>query len=296
MTKPAVMVGLGEILWDLLPSGKVLGGAPGNFAYMTSVLGDEGIVASRVGNDDLGREAYRVMQKLGMSTAYLQHDDRYETGTATVRIDNGGQPTFAIKEPVSWDFLQWTAEWEELASRADAICFGSLAQRSAASAATIEQFLQSAPGKTLRICDVNLRQSFYSRDVLSKSFQHAHIVKLNEPELVQVSKLLSLGAGNDEALAKRLLSECGLRLVCVTRGDRGSLLVSQTQMVEHRGFQVKVLDAIGAGDAFTASLAHYYLRGQSLEKVSELANRVASWVATQRGATPPISPSQCNTS
>jgi fructokinase len=290
MTKPAVMIGLGEVLWDLLPSGRVLGGAPGNFAYMSSVLGDEGIVASRVGNDDLGREACRAMQKLGLSTAYLQHDDRYETGTATVRIDNGGQPTFTIKEPVSWDFLQWTAEWEELASRADAICFGSLAQRSAASAVTIERFLQSAPEKALRICDVNLRQSFYSQDMLAKSFQHAHIVKLNEMELVQVSKLLDLGAGSDEALARRLLGECGLRLVFVTRGDRGSLLVSQTQTVEHRGFQVKVVDAIGAGDASTACLAHYYLRGQSLENVSEFANRVASWIATQRGAMPPSIP------
>ncbi len=292
MTKPAVMVGLGEVLWDLLPSGRVLGGAPGNFAYMTSVLGDEGIVASRVGNDDLGREACRVMQKLGLSTAYLQHDDRYETGTATVCIDNGGQPTFTIKEPVSWDFLQWTPKWEQLARRADVICFGSLAQRSATSAATIERFLQSAQENALRICDVNLRQSFYSQDVLSRSFQRAHIVKLNEPELVQVSKLLNLGTGNDEALAKRLLAECGLRLVCVTRGDRGSLLVSQAETVEHRGFHVKVADAIGAGDAFTACLAHYHLRRQSLEDVSEFANRVASWVATQRGATPPISPSQ----
>jgi len=292
MAKPAVMIGLGEVLWDLLPSGRVLGGAPGNFAYMTSVLGDEGIVASRVGNDELGREACGVMQKLGLSTAYLQHDDRHETGTAAVRIDNSGQPTFTIKQPASWDFLQWTVEWEELAKRADAICFGSLAQRSAVSAATIEQFLQSAPENALRICDVNLRQCFYSQDVLRKSFQHAHMVKLNEPELVQLSKLLNLGAGSDEALAKRLLGECGLRLVCVTRGDRGSLLVSQTQTVEHRGFHVKVADAIGAGDAFTACLAHYYLLGQSLENVSEIANRVASWVATQRGAMPPISASQ----
>ncbi len=196
------------------------------------------------------------------------------------------------KQPVSWDFLQWTAEWEELAKRADAICFGSLAQRSAVSAATIEQFLQSAPENTLRICDVNLRQFFYSQDVLRKSFRHAHIAKLNEPELVQLAKLLNLGAGSDEALAKRLLDECGLRLVCVTRGDRGSLLVSQTETVEHRGFHVEVADAIGAGDAFTACLAHYYLRGQSLENVSEFANRVASWVATQRGATPPVSARQ----
>ena len=132
MTKPALMVGLGEVLWDILPSGKVLGGAPANFAYMTNVLGDEGIVASRIGNDELGREACRVMQSLGLNTAYVQRDNEHETGTAAVSIDPAGQPNFTIKELAAWDFLQWTAEWEDLSSRADVICFGSLAQRSPA--------------------------------------------------------------------------------------------------------------------------------------------------------------------
>jgi fructokinase len=287
MTKPALMIGLGEVLWDILPSGKVLGGAPANFAYMTSVLGDEGIVASGVGNDELGREARGLMQELGLSTAYLQQD-QHETGTAAVSIDDGGQPNFTIKESVAWDFLRWTAEWEELSSRADVVCFGSLAQRSAISAATIERFLRNAQ-KALRICDVNLRQSFYNEDILHKSFQHAQIVKLNERELLQVSFLLNLGAGTQEKLAHRLLNAFGLQLVCVTRGSRGSFLVSGSRTVEHIGFSVKVADAIGAGDAFTACLAHYYLRGRSLEDLSEIANRFASWVATQRGATPPIS-------
>src|SRR5690349_19652318 len=177
MTAPAIMIGLGEVLWDLLPSGKVLGGAPANFAYMASVLGDRGIVASRVGNDDLGREACRVMQELGLSTAHLQHDERHPTGTATVSIDAAGQPNFTIKNPVAWDFLEWSTQWEDLAARADVVCFGSLAQRSEKSAATIERFLKSTPRKTLRICDVNLRESFYSQAVLRRSLQYADIVK-----------------------------------------------------------------------------------------------------------------------
>jgi fructokinase len=292
MTKLALMIGLGEVLWDILPSGKVLGGAPANFAYMASVLGDEGIVASRVGNDDLGRQACRAMQDLGLHTAHLQHDDSHETGSATVSIDAAGQPNFTIKEPVAWDFLQWSRDWEDLSARADVICFGSLAQRSASSAATIERFLQNAPTTTLRIFDVNLRQSFYGRDVLRKSLRYADVVKLNNHELLQVSYLLKLGIGTDKTLAQRLLHECELRLVCVTRDARGSLLVTQEQTVEHEGFQVKVADAIGAGDAFTACLAHYYLLGSPLDEVSELANRFASWVATQRGATPPISADQ----
>lgn len=288
MTEPALMIGLGEVLWDLLPSGKVLGGAPANFAYMASVLGDQGIVASRVGNDDLGREACHVMQELGLSTAYLQHDERHETGAATVSIDAAGQPNFTIKNSVAWDFLDWSRQWEQLAVRADVVCFGSLAQRSEKSAATIERFLRNTPKKALRICDVNLRESFYSPGLLRRSFQYADIVKLNDQELLQVSYLFKLGIGSHETLAQRLLHLCDLRLVSITRGSRGSLLVTAGESVEHKGFRVTVTDAVGAGDAFTACLAHHYLRGHSLEEISESANRFASWVATQRGAMPPI--------
>ncbi|HEX7895301.1 MAG TPA: carbohydrate kinase [Terriglobales bacterium] len=289
MTGPAVMIGLGEVLWDLLPSGKVLGGAPANFAYMASVLGDRGIVASRVGDDDLGREACRVMQELGLSTAYLQHDDRHATGTATVSIDAAGQPNFTIKNSVAWDFLEWSPQWEQLAATADVVCFGSLAQRSEMSGTTIEQFLKKTPKNALRICDVNLRESFYSQGLLRRSFQYADIVKLNDQELLQVSYLFKLGVGRHEILAQRLLHLCDLRLVSITRGARGSLLVTEGEAVEHKGFRVAVTDAVGAGDAFTACLAHHYLRGHSLQEISESANRFASWVATQRGATPPIS-------
>jgi fructokinase len=153
-------------------------------------------------------------------------------------------------------------------------------------------FLQNASPKSLRIFDVNLRQSFYDQHVLSKSLRRAHIVKLNDQELPQVSRLLNLGTGTEETLAKRLLNEYGLLLVCITRGALGSILVSESQTVQHGGFRVKIADAIGAGDAFTACLAHYYVREHSLEDLSELANRFASWVATQRGATPRINTSQ----
>ena len=292
MIRPALMIGLGEVLWDILPTGRVLGGAPANFAYMTNVLGDQGIVASRVGNDELGREACRFLQELGLNTSYLQRDDHHETGIATVTIDDTGQPNFTIQEPVAWDFLEWTADWEELSAKADVICFGSLAQRSLTSADTIDRFLRNASAKTLCICDVNLRQSFYNEDVLRKSFQYADIVKLNEQELIQVSFLFHVGAGTAEVIARRLLRDCDLKLVCITRADRGSLLVSREQTVEHGGFQVKVADAVGAGDAFTACLAHHYVRGNPLQQISEAANRFASWVATQRGATPPITSSQ----
>jgi fructokinase len=282
------MIGLGEVLWDLLPSGKVLGGAPANFAYMTNLLGDQGVVASRVGDDDLGREACRVMQELGLSTAYVQRDPQHPTGMAGVFIDSAGQPTFTIKESVSWDFLECTESWEQLSARADVVCFGSLAQRSPTSSATIERFLQNTPKKALHIFDVNLRQSFYSTELLRRSLQYTDIVKLNDQELLRVTSLLGFDTGDEETLARRLLSKFNLRLVCVTRGARGSLLVSEDRTAEHKGLSVEVADAVGAGDAFAACLAHHYVRGKSLEEISESANRFASWVATQVGATPTI--------
>jgi len=288
VTSPALMIGLGEVLWDLLPTGRALGGAPANFAYMTNLLGDQGIVASRVGDDDLGREACRVMQELGLSTAHVQCDRQHPTGIAGVIIDSAGQPTFTINESLSWDFLEWTESWEELSARADVVCFGSLAQRSPTSSATIERFLQNTPKKALRIFDVNLRQSFYSTAVLRRSLQYTDIVKLNDQELLRVTSLLGFDKGDEETLARRLLSKFNLRLVCVTRGARGSLLVSGGGTVEHKGLSVKVADAVGAGDAFAACLAHHYVRGKSLEEISKSANRFASWIATQVGATPII--------
>ncbi len=292
MIKPTIMVGLGEVLWDILPSGKALGGAPANFAYMANVLGDEGIVASRVGIDRLGHEACEAVEALGLTTKFLQQDGRHETGVAEVLIDAAGQPTFTIRESVSWDFLQWTLAWEELSGAADVICFGSLAQRSTNSAVTIDCFLRNARSNVLRIFDVNLRQSFYSLGVLRRSLRHANIVKLTDQELLRVSSVLRMSGRDEETLARRLLHDWDLRLVCVTRGAHGSLMVSEGETVEHSGFPIKVVDTVGAGDAFTACLAHHFIRGQSLGKISEYANRFASWVATQTGATPRIDPLQ----
>jgi len=290
MSVRRVMVGLGELLWDLLPAGKVLGGAPANFAYMAQVLGNEGIVASRLGNDDLGREARQAIQERGMESRYLQQDSLHQTGIASVILDAGGQPRFTIEEPVAWDFLEWTPAWQELARRADVICFGSLAQRSPASAATIERFLRDSPAETLRICDANLRKPFYTVETLRRSFEYADILKLNDAELARVSALMGTPGETEEELATGLLRQFDLQLVCVTKGARGSLLVSAAKIVRHSGLSVQVADAIGAGDAFTACVAHHYLQRQPLEKISEAANSFAAWVATQVGATPAITP------
>lgn len=286
--QPAVMVGLGEILWDLLPSGRQLGGAPANFAYMANVLGDEGVVASRVGKDELGREAREMMETLAVDISFVQSDAEHATSVVNVLIDGAGQPEFSIASDVSWDHLEWTAAWETLASRASAVCFGTLAQRSPDSRVTVHRFLEASAKNAVKIYDVNLRESFYSRDIIVDSLRLSDIAKLNADELTRVCGLLNIEGHTDQEKSRHLLTKFDLKLVCITRGASGSLLVSADQIVEHNGFRVTVVDAVGAGDAFTACLAHHYLRGRSLQTISELANGFASWVATQTGATPKV--------
>jgi fructokinase len=282
------MVGLGELLWDLLPSGKQLGGAPANFAYMANVLGNEGVVASRVGIDALGQEAIHKMQASAVSTSYVQKDDEYPTGTVHVSVDAEGQPEYTITEDTAWDCLQWSDSWEELAARADVVCFGTLAQRSLQSRETIRRFLDAAPEKALRICDINLRQAFYSEEVVRDSLQRAHIVKLNHLELALLTDLLGMAAGDEESRAREMRDAYGLLLVCVTRGANGSLLAGERETAVHCGQRVEVADTIGAGDAFTACLAHGFLRGSSLHEIGGRANRFAAWVASQVGGMPKI--------
>ena len=281
-----LVVGLGEVLWDLFPEGKQLGGAPANFAYITNLLGDRGIIASRVGHDALGDEIQQRLGTLGLEASYLQSDSARPTGTVRVRVDQDGQARFEITDMVAWDFLEWTPAWESLAQQADAICFGSLAQRSPASRETIHKFLGAARPGTARIFDVNLRQAFYSAKVLSESLKFADIAKLNAEELPRVVELLGIPHHGEQPSAERLRFAYGLKLVCVTRGARGSFLVSEFERHEHPGFRVQVADTVGAGDAFTAALVHHFLRGAGLAAMNEAANRIGAWVASCVGATP----------
>jgi fructokinase len=280
------VVGLGELLWDLLPSGKQLGGAPANFAYITNLLGDAGIPASRVGEDDFGNEAINRLRGLQVNSSFVQRDPIHPTGTVKVEVDPAGQARFEIMDPVAWDFLQWTKDWNQLASQCDAVCFGSLAQRSPQSHATILNFVRTTRPEAVRIFDVNLRQDFYSKEVVADSIKLATIVKLNHEELPRIMHLLELESNSERDSAQKLLSAFGLRLLCITRGDAGSLLMSTTQNSEHSGFKVKVADTVGAGDAFTAALVHGYLRQYPLAQINEMANRVGAWVASQSGGMP----------
>lgn len=283
------VVGLGELLWDILPSGKQLGGAPANFAYITSLLGDRGIPASRLGEDALGAEAIRRLNKLALSTEFIQEDANHPTGTVKVEVDESGQPRFEISEAVAWDFLEWTPQWQKLAEQADAVCFGSLAQRSEYSRSTIRSFL-AASHSAVRVFDANFRQHFYTTEVFAESLKLATVVKLNHEELPRIVSMFGLEHRGEEDSVRCLLSRYELKLVCVTRGDKGSLLASADEFDEHPGFQVKVADTVGAGDAFTAAMIHGYLRGTSLAEINETANRVGAWVASQSGAMPALKP------
>jgi len=281
-------IGLGELLWDFLPSGKRLGGAPANFAYITNLLGDRGLPASRIGSDALGDEALQQMDQLGLDARFVQRDSTHATGTVRVSIDGAAQPRYEICEAVAWDFINWTADWQRLAREADAICFGSLAQRSTESRTTIRRFLNEASPAAVRIFDVNLRQNFYSKEVLTESMTGATIVKVNHEELAAIMKLFEIENRGEEESARTLLSLYRLKLICVTRGSRGSLLLTPEDRSEHPGFKVQVADTIGAGDAFTAALAHGYLRRKPLQEMNETANRVGAWVASRSGSMPSV--------
>jgi fructokinase len=233
--KKFTVIGLGEVLWDMFPEEKQLGGAPANFAYITHLLGDCGIVASRIGRDALGEEACLQLTKLGLQTSFIQTDDVHSTGTVKVQVDAQGQPSFVITEGVAWDFMAWTPEWEALAKKADAVCFGSLAQRSASSRATIHSFLAAAKAKATLVFDVNLRQHFFSEEVLKESVKVADVIKVNHEELPRVAPLLGAPASDEVSSARWLRRNFELKLVCVTRGANGSLLVSEDELHEHPG-------------------------------------------------------------
>lgn len=290
---PRLIVGLGELLWDLLPSGKQLGGAPANFTVMSARLGNHAVIASRIGRDALGNEARAYLEPLPADLNYLQVDNEYATGSVSVTLQDG-QPEYVIHQPVAWDFLECTPEWMALAQRADAVCFGSLAQRHVVSREAIHEFLTATSDKCVRVFDVNLRKPFYDSQVLTASLERATLLKLNEIEMPIVMSLLGLGENSraDEASllasSRALLDRFPLKLVCVTMGSQGSLLVTREEHHRHHGISTNVVDTVGAGDAFTAALVCFYLRGAPLAVLNEAGNRWGSWVASQRGAMPTL--------
>lgn len=275
------IIGLGEILWDMLPSGKALGGAPANFAYHATRLGGAGVAVSAVGNDPLGDEIASLLNEKGLAA----HIERvaYPTGTVAVTLDERGVPSYEICEGVAWDNIPYTPSMQSLAESAATVCFGSLAQRSAVSAATIQSFIAALPPACLKVFDINLRQHYYSQEIIERSLQIADILKINDEEMEIVAPMLGV-EGDDISRCRALLTRYNLQAVVLTRGAKGSLVVNAAEADERGVVDVEVVDTVGAGDAFTAGFVVAWLRGDTLAEAHRLATESSAYACTLKGA------------
>ncbi len=288
-SEPFLVVGLGEILWDLLPGGKQLGGAPANCAFHAHSLGAAGAVVSCVGDDESGQEIIERLKTFGLDTTGIARDSRHPTGTVSVSLNEQGQPSYTIHEGVAWDFLTLDAAMLDLARRCDAVCFGSLAQRSPESRRAITAFLDATRPECLRVFDVNLRQRYYDLDVLVSTLPHATILKINDEELPVVSRLLGLSSREPETTITAFFKAYPLQTLALTRGAKGSTLWTRDAFSVCPGGPLeKIEDTVGAGDAFAAALTVGLLRGLPLDRINTLANRVAAYVCSQPGPTPSL--------
>ena len=282
MERKKVIVGIGELLWDMLPSGKAIGGAPANFAYHAGRLGEEGWVVSAVGDDVLGHEILDVLDEKRLHSLVAMSEK--PTGTVQVSLDAAGVPTYTIVEDVAWDHIPFTPKMQDLASRADAVCFGSLVQRNG-SRASMLKFLEAVPASALKVFDINLRQHFYTPEILQKSLEIADVLKINDEEIVILSEMFGLGSDPREA-CRKLIRQYSLRFVLLTKGAQGSEVISPDEVIPQGVGKVDVVDTVGAGDAFTAAFTVAYLRGDSLADAQKLAGEVTAYVCSHKGAMP----------
>lgn len=283
-TKGAFIVGLGEILWDVFPEGKILGGAPANFAYHASQFGFEGCALSAIGNDELGSQILQTLENKKLRHA-LQTVD-FPTGKVKVSVDEKGVPQYEICENVAWDNIPFSAELENLAKRTQTVCFGSLAQRNAVSRKTIRRFLDALPSSALKIFDINLRQYFYSLEIIEDSLMHANILKINDEEVVIVSKLLHWETKSELEICTLLLKNYDLDMIVLTKGTQGSYVITPNESSFQPTPMVEVADTVGAGDSFTAGFVSALLSGKSIREAHRLAVDVSAFVCTQHGAMP----------
>lgn len=283
-----IVVGMGEALWDVLPEGKKICGAPANFAYHVSQFGLNSKVVSAVGEDKLGAEILENLQakKLKMQIETVP----YPTGTVQVELDAEGVPCYDIKEGVAWDNIPYTKDLDELAHQACAVCFGSLAQRSVVSRNTINAFLDAMPhdANVLKIFDINLRQSFYTKEILCNSFKRCNILKINDEELVTVSRMFGYPGIDLQDKCWILLGKYNLKMLILTCGVNGSYVFTPGEMSFVETPKVEVADTVGAGDSFTAAFVAAILSGKTVREAHELAVETSAYVCTQNGAMPEL--------
>ena len=284
MNKP-IVVGMGEALWDVLPDGKKIGGAPANFAFHAGQAGMDSRVVSAVGKDALGEEALSTLEGKGLNIEAVARVD-FPTGVVNVSLGEQGIPQYDICEGVAWDNIPFTPALANLASQAQAVCWGSLAQRNEVSRKTIFSFLDAMPSdeERLKVFDINLRQQFYTLEIIEASCRRANVLKINDEELVLVSEMLRLGAGSPEVLCRSLMERYGLRILVLTCGANGSYVFTPVETSYRVTPKVQVADTVGAGDSFTATLVGELLRNTPVGVAHEHAVEVAAYVCTQQGA------------
>ena len=279
-----IVIGFGELLWDMLPAGKQIGGAPGNFAFHAAQCGMNSCLMSAVGADKLGDELLHTADLRGLR--YMISKTDKPTGTVDVRLDDNGIPQYEIHENVAWDFIPFTPEEERLVKRAEAFCFGTLAQRNDESRATLLHLLELMKPTALKIFDINLRQHFYDEEIIRESLSRCNVLKLNEDEIKIIGGILGDGETNVQRLCEQLLEDYALRVLILTCGAKGSYVMSDVEKSYLKTPQVNVVDTVGAGDAFTAAFCSAYMFGKSLQEAHRLAVEISAYVCTQHGAMP----------
>ncbi|MBQ3827204.1 MAG: carbohydrate kinase [Prevotella sp.] len=282
------VVGLGEVLWDVLPEGKKLGGAPSNFAYHAGqFLGmDNTIAVSALGEDKLGEETIKALEEHQLNC--LLPRVPYPTGTVQVQLDEQGIPTYDIKENVAWDNIPFTKEIEDVASTCRAVCFGSLAQRNVVSRETIHRFLVLTPKDCMKIFDINLRQNFYNKEIIKESLQRCNVLKINDEELVLIGRMFGYPGLDIENKCWLILGKYNLDMLVLTCGTNGSYVFTPGQMSFQETPKVEVADTVGAGDSFTGSFCAAILSGKPVTEAHKLAVEVSAYVCTQNGAMPTL--------
>lgn len=287
-TKANYVVGIGEALWDILPEGKKIGGAPANFAYHVSQFGLQGRVVSAIGDDKLGNEILENFVGKGLNV--LIDKVAYPTGIVQVQLDSEGVPCYDIKENVAWDNIPFTAGLEQLARQTRAVCFGSLAQRNIVSRETINAFLDSMPNDedTYKIFDINLRQGFYTKEILCHSMEQCNILKINDEELVTVSRMFGYPGIDLQDKCWILLAKYNLKMLILTCGVNGSYVFTPGNVSFVQTPKVEVADTVGAGDSFTAAFISAILKGKTIPEAHQLAVNVSAYVCTQNGAMPEV--------
>ena len=279
-----LIIGLGEALWDMLPEGKKLGGAPANFAYHAGQFGLDTMAISALGEDQLAEETIEALEQNGLK--YLMPRVPYPTGTVQVTLTGNGIPAYEIKENVAWDNIPYTTEIHEVAKSCRAVCFGSLAQRNITSWATIRQFLDDTPEDCLKIFDINLRQQFYTKDVIEESLKRCNILKINDEELVVIKRMYGYDDLDMRDICEKIRSEYDLKMLVLTCGTNGSYVFAPGLTSFQETPKVKVADTVGAGDSFTGSFCAAILNGKRIEEAHRIAVEVSAYVCTQNGAMP----------